>query len=380
MPAQRAATCFRQRFGKVPQGVWAAPGRVNIIGEHTDYNDGFVLPVAIERRTAVAASKRTDGVLNLFSAKHGEAVLAVDDIAPGTVSGWPAYPAGALWSLRQAGAEIGGMDLAIESDVPAGGGLSSSAALECAVVLAAAELYDVRRTPMELALIAQRGEVEIVGMPCGIMDQTVAMLATARHALLLDARSLETVQVPLPLARGGFALLVIDTRAPHRLVDGAYAERRAACEKASKVLGITALRDATMEMLEEAKAELGDVGFRRARHVVTENDRVRAVVALLTAGRLDQIGPALSASHASLRDDYEVSVPELDVAVEAAMAGGAIGARMTGAGFGGSVVAIGPAASGAAILRSVNAAFAESGFRPPHVYTVSPSGGATRVE
>jgi galactokinase len=376
----RVAAAFRERAGRDPDGVWAAPGRVNLIGEHTDYNDGFVLPVAIDRLVLAAAGRRDDGRLRLWSLQsEPPADLALAEVGPGKVDGWSAYPAGVAWALGRAGVAVGGADLVVDGDVPAGAGLSSSAALECATATALADLEGAGLDRVALAGLARRAENEVVGVPSGAMDQMVSMLGRAGHALFLDTRSLDTEQVPLPLEAAGLRLVVIDTRAGHRLVDGAYAHRRAACEAAAATLGVPALRDATIAQVEAAADALGEEGLRRARHVVTENARVLEAVRLLRAGELERLGPLLAASHASLRDDYEVSSPELDTAVEAAVAAGAVGARMTGAGFGGSALALAPVDLVGRVDEQVRAAFAAAGFGPPAVDAVVPSDGARRL-
>ena len=251
--AGRVVDAFRERVGRDPDGVWAAPGRVNLIGEHTDYNDGFVLPAAIDRLVLVAAGRRDGGRLRLWSLQAGPpADLELAAVGPGRVEGWAAYPAGVAWALGQAGVELGGADLVVDGDVPAGSGLSSSAALECATATALADLHGAGLDRQALAGLARRAENEVVGVPSGAMDQMVSMLGRAGHALFLDTRSLETEQVPLPLEASGLCLVVIDTRAGHRLVDGAYADRKAACEAAAAVLGVPALRDATLEQVEAA--------------------------------------------------------------------------------------------------------------------------------
>jgi galactokinase len=376
----RVAAAFRERAGRDPDGVWAAPGRVNLIGEHTDYNDGFVLPVAIDRLVLAAAGRRDDGRLRLWSLQsEPPADLALAEVGPGKVEGWSAYPAGVAWALGQAGVTVGGADMVVDGDVPAGAGLSSSAALECATATALADLEGAGLDRVALAGLARRAENEVVGVPSGAMDQMASMLGRAGHALFLDTRSLDTEQVPLPLEAAGLCLVVIDTRAGHRLVDGAYADRRAACEAAAATLGVPALRDATPAQVEAAADALGEEGLRRARHVVTENARVLEAVRLLRTGELERLGPLLAASHASLRDDYEVSSPELDRAVEAAVAAGAVGARMTGAGFGGSALALARADLVGRVDERVRAAFAAAGFGPPAVAAVVPSDGARRL-
>jgi galactokinase len=378
-PQAAVRRAFAERFGRPPEGVWAAPARVNLVGEHTDYNDGFVLPLAIDRRVTVAAARRADDLLRLVSLDKGEERLRLADVRPGAVHGWAAYAAGPLWALARDGVEVGGLDLVLGSDVPIGSGLSSSAAVECAVLLAARDLYGGPDDLARLASIAQRAENDVVGVPCGIMDQMAALACTAAHVLLLDCRSLEADQVPFAPADAGLALLVVDTRVSHALADGGYAERRAACERAARVLGVRALRDATQADLDAAHDRLGEGPYRRARHVVGENARVLAVVELLRRGRPDTIGDALNASHASLRDDYQVSAPELDTAVEAALRAGALGARMTGAGFGGCALALVPADAVADVVKAVTAGFAERGFREPGIFAVEPADGARRV-
>jgi galactokinase len=361
---------------------------VNLIGEHTDYADGFVLPVAIDLGVRVAAARRRDRRLRCWSRQRGEPLdLPLEALGPGRGDGWAAYPVGVAWALAQAGVPLGGADLVIDGDVPAGAGLSSSAALECATALALAELFgpgDGQLDPVTLAQVARRAEVEAVGMPCGVMDQMISMLGRAGHALFLDTRTLATEQVPLSVHAGAGTdhaptLLVIDTGEAHSLVEGAYAERRAAVERAAAVLGVPALRDATPELVESAAARLGEPGLRRARHVASENARVLEAVALLRAGQLDRVGPLLVASHASLRDDFGVSSPRLDTAVEAALAAGALGARMTGAGFGGSALALVPAGLGGAVAERVAESFGAAGFEPPVSIPVRASGGARRI-
>jgi galactokinase len=380
--AEGAIGGLRDLAGTGPDAAWAAPGRVNLIGEHTDYNDGYVLPVAIDRHTVVAAARRGDGRLRCRSLQEADVLdLRLDDIGAGTVDGWGAYVAGAAWALRHEGVELAGADAMVNGDVPLGAGLSSSAALACAAAGALAAVAGASLDARQLARVAHRAEVEVVGMPCGVMDQLAATLGRAGEAVFIDTRTLDASHIPFDPAAAGLALVVIDTRAPHRLVEGAYAERRAACERAAAALGVPALRDADLEMVEafEAAGRLDPLLARRARHVVTEDTRVLAAVRLLRAGALDQLGGVLAASHASLRDDYEVSCPELDVAVEAAVGAGAVGARMTGAGFGGSAIALVPMGLVGAVEAAVAAAYAERGFRPPRVFGVGVGAGAAAI-
>lgn len=258
--------------------------------------------------------------------------------------------------------------------------MSSSAALECVTALAAIELHGTVLAPAEIARLAQRAENEFVGVPCGIMDQSASMLATEGHALFLDTRTLATEQVPFDPEAAGLSLLVVDTRAPHRHVDGAYADRRRSCEEAARTLGVSALRDIPLEDLDSVLATLSDeVRRRRVRHVVTENARVMESVARLRAGDIGRIGPLLTASHASLRDDYEVTVPEVDIAVEAALSAGALGARITGGGFGGCVIVLTEVDNIERCTSSIRRACADNDFADPVVFTATPSAGAHRL-
>lgn len=373
---------FQDRFGQPPVGVWAAPGRVNVIGEHTDYNDGFVLPFAIDRATLVAASLREDSTVRVSStfSDAGEVVIGdLDVLAAGDVEGWAAYPLGVLWALRQAGHAVSGMDLLIDSQVPVGAGLSSSAAIECAVAVAANELFQLGLDGAELALIGQRAENEMVGAPTGLMDQSASLLGKQGHAVFLDCRSLHAELVPFPLEENGLALLVIDTRVSHSHATGGYAARRRACEVGADVMGVGALRDLSEADLEEASGLLDDETFRRVRHVVTENARVQEAVGLLRAETPQSIAPLLDASHVSMRDDFEISCPELDLAVEASRGAGALGSRMTGGGFGGSAIALTPVEDIDRVTSAVMEAFADAGFTEPAIFAVSPADGAGRV-
>ncbi|MFC6090492.1 galactokinase [Saccharothrix lopnurensis] len=384
-PARRAAAAFARLHGAAPAGVWSAPGRVNLIGEHTDYNDGFVLPFALPHRTAVAASPRDDGLLRVATlgddgaARHAEPI-AVVDLEPGAVRGWAAYPAGVAWVLRDQGV-TGGADLVIAGDVPAGAGLSSSHALECAVALA---LLGLAKHPVDdlptVARWVQRAENDFVGAPTGLLDQTASLCCAEAHVLFLDVRSFESEQVPFDAAAQDLEVLVVDTRASHSHTDGGYGARRAGCEEAAGLLGVPALRDVEVDGLDDALGRLPDGLRPLVRHVVTENARVLAAVELLRADALAELGPLLDASHASLRDDYRVSAPELDVAVDAARSAGALGARMVGGGFGGSAIALVPVAEHDGVVRRVLEAFAERGWQAPRTFTAVPSAGAGRDE
>jgi galactokinase len=356
--------------------TWLAPGRLNLIGEHTDYNDGFVLPLALPYATRATVARRDDGRLAMRSAQQGAAEATVAQLAPGAVDGWAAYVAGVVWALREDGHDVaGGFDVAVDGDVPDGAGLSSSAALECSVAAGLAELLELDLDRTRLARLAQRAENEFVGVPSGVMDQMASMLCTDAHVLFLDCRSLATEQVPLDLAAAGLAILGVDSRAPHQLTDGAYADRRRACERAARTLGVPALRDAT----EADLARLDGEQLRRARHVVTEDARVLATVEALHAGRIAEIGPLLSASHASMRDDFEITVPRIDLIAATAQEAGALGARMTGGGFGGCVLALAAEDRVDAIRAAITAAYDGAGYGQPGFFPALPSAGARRI-
>jgi galactokinase len=381
----KAVSLFRSRFGGEPEGVWLAPGRANLMGEHTDYNDGFVLPFALGQGVTAAAARRPGRRLTLCSRQEpGDGVeVGLDGLAPGQVTGWAAYPAGVAWALEAAGHRVPGACITIDSDVPAGAGLSSSAALECATALALTSLGGLDVPRAELVTIARRAENEFAGVPTGIMDQSASLLCRAGHALLLDCRSLETSQVPFDPAAAGASLLLINTRARHELSDGEYGRRRAECEEAARRLGIPSLRDLTD--LADIDSLTDPVLRRRVRHVVTDNQRVLDVVALLrapsgpAADTYRQIGRLLTQAHASLRDDFEVSWPEADAAVETALAAGAAGARMIGGGFGGSVLALVPAAAGGPVRDAVTGAFARRGWTAPEYLDAVPADSARQV-
>jgi len=374
-----AAQWFAERFGREPEGVWFAPGRVNLIGG-PDYNEVFVLPFALGAGVCAAASRRSDRRIALTSRQAGDepVVLDIDALEPGSAAGWAAYPAGVAWALRQAGYLAGGADVAIDADLPAGAGLSSSAALECSVALALTELYELPVPRRELAALARRAENDFAGVPCGIMDQMAALLGRAGHALLLDCRTGNQAAVPLNPAAAGLTLLVIDTRARHALADGQYAARRQACEEAASLLGVRSLRDVTGDP--GALARLTEPSLRRlAGHVVAENRRVLRAAELLRAGDQAAIGELLTASHRSLRDEFRISWPQADAAVEAAIEAGAAGARMTGGGFGGSVVALLDAERAGPVRTAITRSFTRHGWPAPRYLDAIPSDGARRL-
>jgi galactokinase len=379
----RAREGFAERFGTHPEGVWAAPGRVNVIGEHTDYNGGFVLPVAMEHTTRAAVGRRDDGRV-AFASLQGDGTiveLGIGELAPGRPDGWAGYPAGVALGLREWLA--GGASVLVDTDVPVGAGLSSSAALTCSVALALSDLVAPDLRPEDLVELARSAENDFVGAPTGILDQSASVLCTAGHALFLDTRDLTSEQVPLDLAAAGLALLVVDSGVTHDHAEGGYGDRRRECETAAERLGVGLLREiddvAALDVLADGSPE-GEVLRRRARHIVTENARVLEVVATLR-GDADPraIGPVLTAGHASLRDDFEISIPLLDACVEAALDAGAHGARMVGGGFGGSAIALVDAAAVDRVTAAVAARFAREGAGTPRTFVTVPSAGARRL-
>ncbi|GGI48064.1 galactokinase [Agromyces flavus] len=373
---------FAEQYGRRPAGVWSAPGRVNLIGEHTDYNDGFVFPFAIDRRTTVALGDRDDRLVRVASTFSPETVEAhLDTLTPDTVSGWAAYPLGVVWALAEFGADlehVRGVDLHIDSDVPVGAGLSSSAAIECAVALALDEHWGLGLDRPTLAKVGRLAENRVVGAPTGIMDQSASLLGETDSGVFLDCRSLDADVIPLGFAEAGLSLLVIDTCVSHTHATGGYAARRASCEAGARVLGVESLREVRVDDLDRARELLDDETFRRVRHVVTEDQRVLDTVRTLREQGPGAIGALLDASHVSMRDDFEISVPELDLAVETAQAGGAIGARMTGGGFGGAAIALVGDERVPEVRRRIEAAFAERGYREPAIFTVHAAQGARR--
>ncbi|GAB1643146.1 galactokinase [Krasilnikovia sp. MM14-A1259] len=380
-PAATAAAGFASRYGTAPAGLWAAPGRVNLIGEHTDYNDGFVLPFALPQRVVVAAGPARAGWQVSSDTQPDPVSFGDAEVArPGVLGGWAAYVAGVVWALRDAGLPVPPARLAIASDVPVGAGVSSSAALESAVLTALIGLGGLDLPVERRPGIAQRAENAYVGAPTGIMDQAASIRCRAGHALFLDCRTQQVQHIPFDVAAHGLAVLVVDSNAPHRHVDGEYGARRSSCEAAARLLGVPALRDITPDGLDEALHRCADaVMRRRVRHIVTENQRVLDTVARLSGGRIREIGPLLTASHASMRDDFEITVPEVDVAVEAALTAGAYGARMTGGGFGGCVLALVDAARAEETAAAVEAAYGARGFPAPTAWVAAPGPGATRL-
>lgn len=380
---ERAESLFARHFQADPAGVFSAPGRVNLIGEHTDYNDGFVLPLAISQRTVVAASIRDDGAVVALSEGHGDAVTYdIASLDSADLTGWAAYVVGVVWALaqhRREGSAPRGVSLAICSDVPTGAGLSSSAAVECAVAVAVNELWGLGLEPPALAGLGQKVENDVVGALTGGMDQMVSMLSLADHALFLDCRTDDIEHIPCSWSAAGLALVVMDTGVRHANASSAYGRRRESCEEAAAVLGVPALRDASLTQLQDHQGALGEENYGRARHIVTENARVLDTVDALRARDFETVGALFSQSHLSMRDDYEISCPELDLAVESAQGAGALGARMTGGGFGGCAIALISAELLSHLQGELHHHFSSRGWQVPRVGVVRASAGA-RVE
>ena len=368
---------FQTLFGHLPEVTSEAPGRVNLIGEHIDYSEGFVLPFAIANRTHAAISRSSDGLVRISSHQRRNNIfsISISDVKPGSKGDWEKYVLGVIWSLGV----TEGLNILVDGNVPAGAGLSSSAALECAVAVGLNALLGLGLSDKELARATQRAENDYVGMPCGIMDQSVSIMGKAGSALLLDCRDLSTESIPFSVADAGLELLIIDTQAHHALVDGGYAERRAACESAASKLGVKSMRDLTQDELMAGKDKLGEVEFFRARHAVSEISRVLSTVQALKNGDFKEVGALINQSHNSLRDDYAVSCPELDIAVEAARSAGALGARMVGGGFGGSAIALLRVEDLDRARSAITEAFSKEGFKKPRFFTSLPSASASAL-
>lgn len=387
----RATELFTQTFGSEPAGVWASPGRVNVIGEHIDYNGGFCLPIALPHRTYVAVASRDDGRVRMVTDFAADEPWqgSLDELAPGRVEGWVAYCGGPAWAPREAGIQVPGFDAAVASCVPVGAGLSSSAAIECAVGLA---LADLAGQPMDatsedrarLAALCVQAENLVANAPTGGLDQAASLRTQEGHALLLDCAANTVEHVSFDLAAQGMSLLVADSRAAHSLGDGQYGARRAHCDQVAQILGVTSLREvadatdpADLDSVLDRMPE--DVLRRRLRHVLTETWRVQGFVAVLREGQFEVAGELLTASHASLRDDYETSVRETDVLVDAALAGGALGARITGGGFGGSIIALVRDADAERIAQAMLDATRQAGTPEPQLHLAIAAGPGQRL-
>jgi galactokinase len=365
---KKAAGAFEEEFGETPGLVTSAPGRVNLIGEHTDYNGGFVLPCAIDYRIATAVGLAPDGEGALFSADFAEG-RPLGERADGS---WADYPRGVVWAMGQNEAEVMAFRAAFAGDVPLGSGLSSSAAIEAATALALDALFGLDLSKKDLAILCQRAENDFVGVPTGIMDQYASLLCDSGSALLIDCRSLEAENVPLDLEEAGFSLLVCDTRVERGLADTGYEDRRKTCENAARTLGVRELRDAEEEDLNRLEGD----ELKRARHIVRENTRVLEAVRALREEDFATFGRLMYDSHLSMRDDFEISTPELDAFVEAARETGALGARLTGAGFGGCAIALIAAAKADPLTDSARHRFREESFKEPVFYRLRPAVGA----
>jgi galactokinase len=366
---------FKELYGHPAQVVAEAPGRVNLIGEHIDYSEGFVLPFAIADRTYALIAPNNDGLVRIASQQRKNRIFTIDikDVKPGSAGDWEKYVLGVLWTLGIST----GVDILVDGHVPSGAGLSSSAALECSVAVGLNSLFQLGKSLEALARATQKAENDYVGMPCGIMDQSVLLMGRQGSALLLDCRDLTTESVPFDVAAADLELLIIDTQAHHALVDGGYAERRASCESVAAKLDIPSMRHLTMELLDSRKSEVTEIEYVRARHAVTEIQRVKDAVSALRANDFTTLGRLINESHFSLRDDYTVSCPELDVAVDASLAAGALGSRMVGGGFGGSAIALIKVDQIESVKEAIKKAYADKGFKAPRFFTSLPSAGAS---
>jgi galactokinase len=373
---------FQKKYGRVPRWIAAAPGRVNVIGEHTDYNDGFVLPMAIEFYTIMAADKRPDGkdiITFCSTSQQDETVVDLSTPVKPALPKWGNYTRGVVAGFLACGINPGGLDVLLHSTVPLGSGLSSSAALEVATATLLEAVTGKTIDPVEKALLAQKASHDFANVPCGIMDQFISTLGREGHLLLLDCRTLQTELVPM--TDTSVELLIINTNVKHELGSGEYAKRHAECEEAAKLLGVKSLRDATPDQLEKAKAKLSDVVYRRARHVIGEIERTVHAAEGIRQSNWPTVGQFMYASHYALRDDYEVSCKELDVVVDIAedigYRGGVYGCRMTGGGFGGCCVALVKADAVESISKKIAADYkAETGIEAA-IFSSRPAAGAT---
>jgi galactokinase len=377
---------FTAACGRPPRWIAAAPGRVNVIGEHTDYNDGFVLPMAIDRYTVIAAAPAAGGaqIIQLRSTMRNGAVSLdlTRPVKPAPKGAWSNYPVGVIAGFLARGLDPRGFDALIHSTVPLGGGLSSSAALEVATATLLEAITGQKLDPVDKALLCQKAEHEYAGMPCGIMDQFISVMARENHLLLLDCRSRRPELVPM--TDSSMSLLIVNTNVKHELTGGEYAKRRAQCEQAAKALGVASLRDADAEMLERARGRMEEVVYRRARHVISEIERTLHAAEGVRASNWPTVGQLMYASHSSLRDDYEVSCPELDAVVEIAQdigrKGGVAGCRMTGGGFGGCAVALVRTDAVGAVSERIASEYERRTRIKPALFVSRPAAGATLLK
>ena len=378
-PASAVVEAFDQAFGYPSERLYRAPGRVNLIGEHTDYNDGFVLPMAIDRAVWLAAAPRPDRQVRVRAVTlERDDLFGLDDLQPSREVHWANYVRGVLAMLELTGHRLTGLDLAYAGDVPIGAGLSSSAAVEMAVAAAARDLFVLDLSPLDLARLSQRAEHEFAGTQCGLMDQLISAVGQEGQAMLIDCRAFTWEPVPLPR---GVAVIVCDTSKRRGLIDSAYNERRAQCEEGARRLGVPALRDLDVTTFEIQSGELPPVLRRRCKHVVYENDRTLCAAEALRHGDLRSFGRLMNESHTSLRDLYEVSCEELDLMAALAQSQpGCWGARMTGAGFGGCVVALVDMPAVEAFTHNVAAVYKRQTLRTPALYVCQASAGAGPVD
>ncbi|AKS34026.1 galactokinase [Mycolicibacterium goodii] len=357
--------------------TYAAPGRINLIGEHTDYNLGLALPIALPQRVVVRYEPDGSGAITVSSAQESGDVVVPLDTAPGAITGWAAYIAGVVWALRSNGHRVDGGRMSITSDVEMGSGLASSAALECAVLSALTHGAEIDR--IEQARIAQCAENVYVGAPTGLMDQLASLFGEPGRAMLIDFRDLTVQHVPFTPETAGLTLLVMNSRAPHRHAGGEYAARRASCERVAAALGVDSLRDLQDRGLAALGPATGEEDFRRARHILTENQRVLDVVAALENSDFTRVGEILTASHASMRDDFEITTEHIDLIADTAMRAGALGARMTGGGFGGCVIALVPADLADTVADTVRTTVVGAGYPEPAISPAQAAAGAAVV-
>lgn len=377
---------FTKTYGRSPRWIAAAPGRVNVIGEHTDYNDGFVLPMAIDRYTVIAAAPSSNGAKTIqLRSTAGEGAARIDlgqPLKPSPKGTWSNYPVGVVAGFAARGTTLHGFDALIHSTVPLGGGLSSSAALEVATATLLEAIAGKKLDPVEKALLCQKAEHDYAGMPCGIMDQFISVMGKEDHLLLLDCRSRKPELVPM--TDPSVSLLITNTNVKHELTGGEYAKRRAQCEQAARILGVPSLRDATADVLERARSKMDSVVFRRARHVVGEIKRTPQAAEEARRSNWAEMGRLMYASHASLRDDYEVSCPELDAVVDIAQAigpqGGVLGCRMTGGGFGGCTVALVRTEKVGAVSDRIASEYERRTKIKPTLFVSRPAAGATVIK
>jgi galactokinase len=377
---------FAKTYGRPPRWITAAPGRVNVIGEHTDYNDGFVLPMAIDRYTVIAAAPASNGATKIqLRSTLGDGATSVDltqPVKPAPKGAWSNYPVGVIAGFLARGAKPVGFDALIHSTVPQGGGLSSSAALEVSTATLLEAITGRKLDPVEKALLCQKAEHDYAGVPCGIMDQLISVMARQDHLLLLDCRSRQPDLVPM--TDPSKVLLIINTNVKHELTGGEYAKRRAQCEQAANILSLPSLRDATADMLVRARGKMEEVVFRRGRHVIGEIERTFHAAEAVRASNWTTVGQLMYASHDSLRDDYEVSCAELDAVVDIAQAigpkGGVIGCRMTGGGFGGCAVALVNADAVGAISDRIASEYERRTRIKPALFVSRPASGATLLQ